>query len=175
MSNQRADDNSNLLPSMHPQKHSSTPAVRTRILILSDTHCQQPRSAKDELGSTSQHAYRQPLPEADIVLHAGDLTQSGYMNEYYETLATLKDHPAELKLVIAGNHDITLDKEFYTEKLKKHGFHTGNRQDVDAVEELWCGEDARKHGLIYLAEGTRSFKLQNGASFTVRHSASLNI
>ncbi len=79
--------------------------VKTRLLILSDTHTTAPLPP-----SSREYAYRHPLPDADVVLHAGDLTERGYKDEYTDTINFLASHPAELKPVIAGNHDLTLDE-----------------------------------------------------------------
>ncbi|KAJ5543434.1 hypothetical protein N7461_009437 [Penicillium sp. DV-2018c] len=91
------------------------PTIKTRICMLSDTHTSTPHPP------TSSHAYRHPLPKADILLHAGDLTKVGYRTEHETTLSLLTSASAELKLVIAGNHDITLDAEhFISSGYKRH-------------------------------------------------------
>ncbi len=81
----------------------------------------------------------------------------------------LKAAPAELKLVIPGNHDITLHEEFYvggTGKDKHVGRGRGV-EDVKRIRELWMGEEARRAGIVYLEEGVRTFELGSGARFTV--------
>ncbi len=51
--------------------------VTTRFCIISDTHTQPP------LPSTStSYAYRHPLPSANVLLHAGDITMVGRLAEY---------------------------------------------------------------------------------------------
>lgn len=85
--------------------------IATRLLILSDTH-NTALFAPNKL----QRAFRAPLPRADIVLHAGDLTNSGLVPEYHTTLNVLASVEAELKLVIAGNHDLTLDLDYLRAK-----------------------------------------------------------
>ncbi|CAD6566835.1 MAG: hypothetical protein ASARMPREDX12_008842 [Alectoria sarmentosa] len=142
-----------------------TKTVRTRLLILSDTHTASPFPPSDPT-----HAYRLPLPEADILLHAGDITKVGYLSEYEKMLDMLRQAPAELKLVIPGNHDITLHEEFYvggTGKEKHVRRGGGGMEDVKKIRKMWTGEEARKAGIVYLEEGVRTFELKNGASFTV--------
>ncbi|KAL8865002.1 MAG: hypothetical protein Q9174_007126 [Haloplaca sp. 1 TL-2023] len=73
---------------------------------------------------------------------------------------------APLKIVIAGNHDITLDVPYY-ESVGKARFHGTMEQDTDAIRELWTGADAQKAGIVYLEEEIRTFTLQNGATFTI--------
>lgn len=143
----------------------STKTVRTRLLIISDTHTASPRPSTDPT-----HAYRLPLPKADILLHAGDITTVGYLSEYEKMLDMLKAASAELKLVIPGNHDITLHEEFYVRRTgkDKHVRRGGEgMEDVQKIREMWMGEEARRAGIVYLEEGVRTFELRSGARFTV--------
>lgn len=78
----------------------------------------------------------------------------------------LKAADAELKIVIAGNHDITLDEKYYNEGGHLRHRHTG-REDLAQVRELYCGEEAKRYGIVYLEEGLRTFTLKNGARFTI--------
>ncbi|KAL5052276.1 hypothetical protein BDW71DRAFT_8233 [Aspergillus fruticulosus] len=88
--------------------------TRTRLLLLSDTHTTTPSPAHSSSASGFPPTpYRHPLPAAHILLHAGDITKVGLASEHKAMLELLKSHPAELKIVIAGNHDITLDEEYY--------------------------------------------------------------
>lgn len=81
----------------------------------------------------------------------------------------LKAAPAELKLVIPGNHDITLHEEFYVRGTGKDKHIKGGRgmEDVEKIRELWTGQEAREAGIVYMEEGIRAFDLGNGARFTV--------
>lgn len=135
--------------------------VKTRFCILSDTHNQAPKTE-----SSTQYAYRQPLPTADVLLHAGDLTMTGRVMEYQQIIDMLAAADAELKIVIAGNHDITLDESFY-KSIGKTLYHPNSPENVDEVKEMWTGTKARQAGIIYLEEGTRTFILNNGAKLTV--------
>ncbi|CAI7592376.1 unnamed protein product [Penicillium crustosum] len=62
------------------------------IVCVSDTHNSQPS-----------------LPDGDILIHSGDLTQSGSLKELQATLAWLRAQPHPTKIVVAGNHDMLLD------------------------------------------------------------------
>ena len=135
--------------------------IRTRFCILSDTHNQAP---KPEI--SIEYAYRQPLPTADVLLHAGDLTMTGRVMEYQQIIDMLAAADAELKIVIAGNHDITLDESFY-KSIGKDLYHHNRPENVDEVREMWTGSKARQAGIIYLEEGMRTFNLRNGAKLTV--------
>lgn len=139
--------------------------VPTRILIISDTHAVAPQPAHQ-----TSVAYREPLPSVDILLHAGDITRVGRIEEFEVIFDALKAADAELKLVIAGNHDITLDESFRN----KIGYLSRGiaPEDLEAVKSLWLGDEAKRHGIVYLEEGVRTFELKSGATFTVRESRS---
>lgn len=146
-------------------KSLSPPAsnqVKTRFLILSDTHSSDPAQ------NTNENApYRPPLPKADVVLHCGDLTMIGYLDEYERALCMLENIDADLKLVIAGNHDISLDEEYFQRMgPSRHGKHL-ELDTPQRAREMWTGERARKAGITYLDEGTYSFVLKNGARLGV--------
>ena len=65
-----------------------------RVVCISDTH--------------NTHGTQPPLPAGDILLHAGDLTQSGTLSELCDALAWLSVQPHPVKVFIAGNHDAAL-------------------------------------------------------------------
>ncbi|KAL8781754.1 MAG: hypothetical protein Q9213_005863 [Squamulea squamosa] len=138
-----------------------TKTIKTRFCIISDTH-----TAKLWPSSDKSHAYRSPLPSADVLLHAGDITMIGYVSEYKSMIDMLAQADAELKIVIAGNHDVTLDGPYY-EKIGKRKFHRNFGEDLKVVRDIWTGQEAKKAGIVYLDEGVRTFKLSNGASFTI--------
>lgn len=135
--------------------------IKTRICIISDTHTNAPMPE-----SSTEFAYREPLPKADVLLHAGDLTKTGFVWEYQIMLDVLRKAEAEIKIVIAGNHDISLDEGFYNEA-GKWLFHRGKSENLLKVKEMWTGRDAKQAGIIYVEEGTRTFRLNNGVTFTV--------
>ncbi|KAI0537948.1 Metallo-dependent phosphatase [Xylaria digitata] len=55
------------------------------------------------------HNSQCPIPPGDILIHAGDLTQSGSLEELQATISWLQGQPHQFKVVIAGNHDLLLD------------------------------------------------------------------
>lgn len=129
--------------------------------MISDTHTRAPLPEK-----SISFAYREPLPKADILLHAGDITMIGRLHEYEKMIDVLSKADAELKIVIAGNHDVTLDEKFYHESGLAR-FHDDRTEDLMAIKELWTGDRARQANIVYLEEGVKSFKLSSGAGFTV--------
>ncbi|KAK4869620.1 hypothetical protein LT330_006002 [Penicillium expansum] len=72
-----------------PAKPLTSPIA---IVCVSDSHNRQPS-----------------LPDGDILIHSGDLTQSGSLKELQATLNWLHAQPHRTKIVVAGNHDMLLD------------------------------------------------------------------
>ena len=69
---------------------------------MSDTH-------NFEFNDASPQPLTQPTPRADVLLHCGDLRQVGGISDFQKAIKMLGSIHAELKLVIAGNHDMELD------------------------------------------------------------------
>jgi predicted phosphodiesterase len=55
------------------------------------------------------HNTQTVVPDGDILIHAGDLTQSGSFQELKDALHWLRALPHPIKMVIAGNHELLLD------------------------------------------------------------------
>ncbi|KAI0838206.1 Metallo-dependent phosphatase [Hypoxylon sp. FL0890] len=132
-------------------------AVKTRFLIISDTH-----------GEAVSGIHN--IPVADVAIHCGDLTEESHFQEFRKTLDLLRSIKAPLKLVIAGNHDFTMDTPTFEKKISEsealdpelvRKFYG----DYDEARQLF--EDARADGIVLLNEGTHSFNLDNGAAMTV--------
>ncbi|KAL9585727.1 MAG: hypothetical protein Q9212_001346 [Teloschistes hypoglaucus] len=140
---------------------SSRSTKSTTFLVLSDTHNIEPQAFID----TVWPARTEP-PKIDVVLHCGDLTRVGGLSSFKQALKTLGTIDAELKLVIAGNHDLQLDKHYCTTHPEKHG-KARDPDDHDKTVELMKGSLAAEAGVSYLDEGTYSFDLKNGARFTL--------
>ena len=88
---------------MDSTEHSAL--VKTRFLILSDTH------------GVGYDLDQRPLQYADVAIHCGDLTEGSQLAEFRTSIQLLKDINAPLKLVIAGNHDFTLDIPAFRKKV----------------------------------------------------------
>jgi 3',5'-cyclic AMP phosphodiesterase CpdA len=90
-------------------------------------------------GTSSMYSFRPPFPKADVLLHSGDLTNVGTVEENRVALNLLASIPAELKLVIAGNHDLTLDKEYWKDGTAEMVRNAKNYDpnDADVVEQIW--------------------------------------
>ncbi|KAL2167459.1 hypothetical protein VTG60DRAFT_1210 [Thermothelomyces hinnuleus] len=133
--------------------------IKTRFLILSDAHAERGLTAPDVA--------------VDVAIRCGDLTDESKLSEFRTSLELLKSIKAPLKLVIAGNHDFTLD----TPASKKKADHAISTFSItpDLVKQEYgdYGEarqlfaEAASSNIILLDEGTHHFNLQNGASLTV--------
>lgn len=75
------------------ESHATNASPRISVVCISDTHNTQPL-----------------LPEGDVLLHAGDFTQSGSIEELNAQIEWLDAQPHRYKVVIAGNHELCLDR-----------------------------------------------------------------
>jgi predicted phosphodiesterase len=62
--------------------------IKTRVLIISDTH-NAPLSRRN--GAEPTAPFKSPLPSADLLIHCGDLTMTGQLDEYHRTLDMLAE------------------------------------------------------------------------------------
>lgn len=145
----------------------SSGTVKTRVFVISDTH--DGFQNRDEEPYSSDGAFRPVFPKSDVLIHSGDLTMVGTMEQYRSTLAMLSTIDAELKLVIAGNHDLSLQEDYYMKDNHARSI-AGPYYDelcADQAARLWTGQEAKDAGVTYLTEGMYTFQLSNGAEFTV--------
>jgi hypothetical protein len=84
------------LPLGPMQQPGPQPPGTVRFVCVSDTHSAAPR---------------QPLPAGDCLIHAGDFTDTGRPQELEAFCAWLRAQPHARKIVVAGNHDLTLDPD----------------------------------------------------------------
>lgn len=107
----------------------------TRIVCISDTHSR----------------YHFTLPDGNILVHAGDFSMTGEEKEvekFLEYLKSLKNY--RLKIFIAGNHDITVEQNFYEKNWKR--WHS-KKQDSQKVRQLLRDPTlATNYGIIYLED-----------------------
>jgi predicted phosphohydrolase len=131
--------------------------ITTRFLILSDTHSLDFDDVEKCGGKC-----RPPFPKADAILHCGDLTHIGGLDDLEKFVRMIGEMDAELKLVIAGNHDMTLDPNYWI----AHGDDFTEEKHKQA-KEIMTGPLAMEAGMTYLEEGLKIFTLKNGAKFTI--------
>ncbi|RDA93505.1 hypothetical protein CP533_3966 [Ophiocordyceps camponoti-saundersi (nom. inval.)] len=120
---------------------------RTRIVCISDTH---------------NCAASIKLPPGDVLIHAGDLTNQGSRSELSRAVSWLEAADFEAKIVIAGNHDITLDSTFYSEH--GHVFHNQRPESPTVCRELFTSSPS----LTYLDHESATIRLPSrGVEFSV--------
>ena len=109
---------------------SVEPLSPITVVCISDTHNCQPC-----------------LPDGDILIHAGDLTQSGSLSEIHSTLDWLNRQPHRYKVVIAGNHELILDSSF--------------------ASNSNCRQDIRWGDVIYLQNESITIKCSHGRNIKI--------
>lgn len=121
------------------------PGDWTRFVCVSDTH-----------------ARTFAVPDGDVLLHSGDLTESGTLREMRTTVEWLAAMPHKTKIIIAGNHDLTLDdhNDWYNEEYSR--WHLRGKEDADAVKGLLVSEEAREAGIVYLQDERHEFQAKEG-------------
>lgn len=134
--------------------------IKARCLIISNTRGLQLANP--------------PQADLDVVIHCGDLTEHSILAEFRETIHLLRGIRAPLKLVIAGNHDFSLDDAAFTRKIEEARRMSDENIDASlesdygakgAARRLW--DEVANEGIILLDEGTHHFTLQNGALLKV--------
>lgn len=91
-----------------------------RVVCISDTH--------------GQHR-KIDVPAGDVLLHGGDFTMNGELDvvrDFNEWLGTL---PHARKIVIAGNHDVTFDPQYYNARGAAR-FHPDQKFDPHEVRDV---------------------------------------
>ncbi|KAL7795090.1 Metallo-dependent phosphatase-like protein [Trichoderma ceciliae] len=119
----------------------ATPKLRkTRIVCISDTH-----------NCTVK------LPAGDVLIHAGDLTNKGSIQELSRAVKWLEEADFEAKIVVAGNHDVTLDEDFYFH----HGdtFHNKSKQNPADCMDLLTSSPS----ITYLCHDSATIRLKSSA------------
>lgn len=135
------------------------PNIKTRFLIMSDTH-------GDEL-------IHKPVGKFDVVIHCGDLTEESKITEFQTALNMMLEIDAPLNLLIAGNHDFTLDTPVFRDKLADNittedaSLVRSTYGDFGEARAMFETDAAKAAGIVFLDEGNHSFRLANGASLSV--------
>ena len=138
------------------------PAGATRVVCISDTHGRHadldvwlrapapaPRAAGTELAAEA-------VVDVDVLVHGGDFTNTGTRAEvagfagWLDSLASIP-----LKVVVPGNHDLTLDAEFYAREWDK--WHDTDQGSGDARARLARSCTVLTQGAVELATGLRIF------------------
>lgn len=135
-------------------------SIKTRFLVISDTH------GDDLIHKPITGTY-------DVAIHCGDLTEESKLDEFRASLNMILSIQAPLKLIIAGNHDFSLDTPVLENKLADNT----TAEDADLVKRtygdfgearaLFESDAAKAAGIRFLDEGNYTFDLANNASLSV--------
>jgi Icc-related predicted phosphoesterase/GNAT superfamily N-acetyltransferase len=96
-----------------------------RFVSISDTHGKHRALSENDM-----------LPEGDVIIHAGDFTNTGSIKQTEDFCAWFSSLPYKYKIVIAGNHDLTLDKEWYQDENNWRQLHIKKRKNCEKAIEI---------------------------------------
>ena len=100
-----------------------------RLVCISDTH--------------NQHE-KLNIPHGDVLIHAGDFTGTGTHRQVISFIRWFASQPHKYKILVAGNHEVTLDQSFYQTNWAR--FHTKYPLRVHEIKSYIL----REEGIIYL-------------------------
>ena len=98
-----------------------------KIVLISDSH--------------GLHGFYKNLPEADMIIHSGDISMRGTKNQVLDFLTWYSSLPYRYKIFIAGNHDFIFedDAEFIKKNLPDNVIYLENSGICIETETLDCG------------------------------------
>lgn len=143
------------------QETSSTKQGESRIVkivFVSDTH--------------ESHDWDKQIPEGDILVHTGDLTMMGRPSELSGFAAKFVALPHPNKIVIAGNHDLSLDNYLTTVKRQElnERFRSLKGLDTAALKESFL-QRLKEHNVVYLEDSATEVEGISfyGSPYTPKH------
>lgn len=123
-------------------------------MLVSDTH--------------SCWDWTRTLPAGDVFIHSGDLTLAGTKEQLERAFQEIKSLPHKIKLVIAGNHDLGLDRNFVNKHAKDmESYGSGiTPTTCTSLRRKWTSREATSAGIIFLDHETTTIKVR-GREFKV--------
>lgn len=97
------------------------PESHIRVVCISDTHGRH-------------HEVDFQVPHGDVLIHAGDFSNTGSKQDTSLFLQWMKRLPHKTKIVIAGNHDITMHEDYY-ENVGYQKFHRQARAPDEKIRK----------------------------------------
>ena len=76
--------------------------------------------------------YFRTIPDGDVLIHAGDFTRCGHLQEVKEFNTWLGTLPHKHKIVIAGNHELSFDQVFRDKMEKSSAQNTNATESIEA-------------------------------------------
>jgi len=108
------------------------PTSAVRFVCISDTHSYE--SKTNLKGPTALEA----IPEGDVLLHCGDFTNVGRLQEVEAFAAWFGLLPHKRKILIAGNHDLCLHPETYSTTSARFGGPRRQNSDKNYAFEIYA-------------------------------------
>ncbi|XP_033629823.1 metallophosphoesterase MPPED2-like isoform X1 [Asterias rubens] len=99
------------------------PEDAVRFVCISDTHNQAARLLPT-------------IPDGDVLIHGGDFTNVGSLKEIKQFNDFMGKLPHRHKIVIAGNHEVTFDRQLMTEQ-NSHVFMSFATALQEVKQEDW--------------------------------------
>jgi len=94
------------------------------------------------------------MPNGDVLLHAGDITNIGEPEQFEDFIEWLEELPHREKVVIAGNHDLTIDTIYYNEEKNWRRWTAGRNGPMDAVRARKALCETPKNRFTYLEDNS---------------------
>ncbi|KAI0647485.1 Metallo-dependent phosphatase [Trametes meyenii] len=108
------------------------------------------------------------VPPGDVLLHAGDLCRRGTLKDLQVTLDWLRRLPHPVKVFMAGNHDVCLDKEYERDGALYYRRPSNlQAEDVTAARALVRSDSMREAGMHYLEHESAIYTAKSGRSYTI--------
>ncbi|KAI0048207.1 Metallo-dependent phosphatase [Auriscalpium vulgare] len=120
----------------------------TRFVCISDTH--------------SRCDF--PIPPGDVLLHGGDLSSWGSLSQLQTTMRWLEELPHPSKIIIAGNHDLCLDRNWLE---KSSAYSELGKEDIHKARAMMIGRGARDAGIHYLEHESTELVTATGKRWKV--------
>ncbi|OJA18876.1 hypothetical protein AZE42_06291 [Rhizopogon vesiculosus] len=117
----------------------------TRFICISDTH---------------SHTFT--VPSGDVLLHSGDLSRLGREDEMRVTVEWLRSLEHPVKIIIAGNHDLPLHREWYEHSY--HRFHDTKRSPSEVRNLVDNKENRGQKGVVCVWFSSKSLSSSNKLS-----------
>lgn len=104
--------------------------IHVFLVYLRDNNRIAPRNAIRVVCVSDTHTYKPSLPPGDVLIHAGDMTNSGSVSDIQTQFDWLSEQPYQHVIAIAGNHDSFFDPK------SRHSEDKGNAIDFKKVRYL---------------------------------------
>lgn len=127
-----------------------------RVVLISDTHYKYSGEMIN-------------IPEGDILIHAGDFSNTGHIEEIAKFREFLETQPHPYKVFIAGNHDITIDKPFYISPQGHPRFHRNHYQRGGKLFHVMTAEQYSEKCISLLRYGSESYQQRETAGSVVQY------